>query len=373
MKRLILAGGGHAHLQVMEYLARHPAPGWEIVLLSPGEEQIYSGMIPGWMVGEHNARQCRVALRPLAHAAGVKWVGQALMELDAQQQAVHLGNGRRIEYDMISLNTGAATDDRLLLSSGDRLLPIKPLQEFTRRWPQACQRLQDLAHAPRIVLVGGGSGGVELALAARERLGSDARIHLVTGPSGPLPGYAPQVRNRIHRQLRKVRIDCLDETAAGCTRGVVLSSGKRLEADLVLAATGGMAPDWLTSSRLALDDDGYVAVDDFHRSISHAGVWAVGDVCSRTDLKLPHSGVHAVRAGSVLARNLHAAMTGRHIRPYRPRKWSLYLIRTSTDRAVASFGPWSAEGAWVAVWKRRIDQGFVARFRVRDGEVATAS
>lgn len=373
MKRLILAGAGHAHLLVMEYLARHPAPGWEVVLLAAGTEHIYSGMIPGWIADEHDLSQCQVALRPLANASGVSWAGQPMLGVDAHRRCVWLANGQRIDYDLISLNTGAATDERLLLDSGDHLLPIKPLQDFTHRWTLFCRRMHETARAPKLVVVGGGAGGVELALAARERLGQEARIHLVTGWPGPLPGYSPKLRTRVHRQLGAAHIDCLDETAAGCAQGVILSSGRHLKADLVVAATGSMPPDWLALSKLALNDGGYIAVDACHRSISHEDAWAVGDVCSRVDTMLPHSGVHAVRAGAVLARNLHAAMTGGRFRPYRPHPWSLYLIRTRADHAIASFGPLSAEGAWVAAWKRRIDRRFVERFRIRSGRGATAS
>ncbi|MDA3914065.1 FAD-dependent oxidoreductase [Oleiagrimonas sp.] len=373
MRRLILAGGGHAHLQVMQYLGRASLPGWEIVLLSPDPEQVYSGMVPGWMAGEHELDACTVPLRPLAQACGVRWAGQALSGMDADQRCVWLANGRRVGYDLLSLNTGAATDAGALRASGDRLLPIKPLGAFSRRWTDFCQTLSKQTRAPRLVLVGGGAGGVELALAARERLGPAARIQLVCGLDGAVPGSAPKVLQRVRRRLRQAGIEELDENAVGAPGGIALDSGKHLAADLVLAATGGVAPDWLAGSQLALGEGGYAAVDAYHRSLSHTEVWAVGDVCSRVDRSLAHSGVHAVRAGAVLARNLHAAMTEGRLRPYRPRAWSLYLLRTRSDHAIASFGPLSAEGAWVAAIKRRIDRGFVARFQVPDAGAESAS
>ena len=54
MKRLILVGGGHAHLKVLQALAREKPTGTEIVLISPNSYQNYSGMLPGWMAGHYN-------------------------------------------------------------------------------------------------------------------------------------------------------------------------------------------------------------------------------------------------------------------------------------------------------------------------------
>ncbi|BBP05419.1 hypothetical protein TPL01_31130 [Sulfuriferula plumbiphila] len=85
---------------------------------------------------------------------------------------------------------------------------------------------------------------------------------------------------------------------------------------------------WLRVSRLALDRDGYIAVSAAHRSTSHPEVFAAGDVCGRVDLALSRSGVHAVRAGPVLAHNLLAALEGRDLHTHKPRPRSLCLLAT---------------------------------------------
>lgn len=62
MKRLLLAGGGHAQLSVLEALARARPAGLETVLVTPSRFQIYSGMLPGWMAGHYTQAQCRIDL-----------------------------------------------------------------------------------------------------------------------------------------------------------------------------------------------------------------------------------------------------------------------------------------------------------------------
>jgi|GEM_PF-1599436 len=142
----------------------------------------------------------------------------------------------------------------------------------------------------------------------------------------------------------------------------MLSDGTLLSADCVLAATGARAACRLRSSRLLLDENGYIAVDGCHRSLSHPSVFAVGDVCARQDLAVARSGVHAVHAGPVLAGNLPAALKGGPLATYQPRRRSLYLLACGPQYAIASWGGFSAEGKWVWRWKKKIVRAFIDRF-----------
>ena len=47
MKRLVLAGAGHAHALVLRAWALQPMPGVEVVVISPEPLAPYSGTLPG--------------------------------------------------------------------------------------------------------------------------------------------------------------------------------------------------------------------------------------------------------------------------------------------------------------------------------------
>ena len=69
--------------------------------------------------------------------------------------------------------------------------------------PQVCGEFRDRAQLDealsRVVVAGGGAGGVELAFALRNRAGADPRpqVALVTGAGGLLPGFSAAVRRRV--------------------------------------------------------------------------------------------------------------------------------------------------------------------------------
>jgi pyridine nucleotide-disulfide oxidoreductase family protein len=362
MTHLIAVGGGHAHLFLLESLIRKPRPDLRIMLISPGRWQYYSGMLPGWMAGRYDISACRLDLAALAARAGVEYVDDRVIELNATTRTIRCLSGVEYSSELISLDVGSETPTSELAGLGERLLPVKPLPAFVETWPKILAAARARAGFS-LVVAGGGAGGVELALAAAEALRcTSVRLTLLAGSQGLLPGHAPAVRHRIRAALARWHVDLQEQRATGQGDGVVLADGRFMRADAVLAATGAQAPAWLAASGLTRDSQGFVAVNAEHRSVSHLAVFAVGDVCSRQDVSSARSGVQAVRAGPVLAHNLLAVLDGQPLKPYIPRRRSLYLLATGQGRAVLSWGSLGFEAAWVWRWKDAIDRRFIQRF-----------
>ncbi|ADL55934.1 FAD-dependent oxidoreductase [Gallionella capsiferriformans] len=365
MYRLIMVGGGHAQLSVLKALAQNASSHIDAVLITPDTYQIYSGMLPGWMAGHYTLSECLINLRPLAEAAGVRLIFSKVVGIDAKRRRVELIDGTYLDYDGLSLDVGSEGDTSWLEAAGECLLPVKPLGNFVQRWPAiltAASQQDDY----RLVVVGGGAAGVELVFAAQHAIAArrckKASVMLVVSENGILPGHAAGVKAHTRALLQQRGVTLYQGRAVGITAGVALSSGESLHADCLIAATGARAPAWLRNTDLALDEQGYVLVDAQHRSLSHPNVFAAGDVCARADIKLVRSGVHAVFAGPVLARNLIASISGQKLRSYRPRKMSLYLLATGPQHAIASWGEFSAQGYWMWRWKNWIDRQFMFKY-----------
>lgn len=369
-KQLVLVGGGHAHLSVLQALAQRRPSDVHLVLITPSIYQNYSGMLPGWMAGQYEQSACRVDLRPLAQAAGVRLLNASVVGMDANRRCVALTDGKRVDYDWLSLDVGSEADTSWLQALGERMLPVKPLDVFFQKWPQVLAQAKKQSSF-RLVVVGAGAAGVEVALAAHHALASNAvqaQVDLVASESGLLQGHAVAVQRRVQRYVTAVGIRLHCQRGVGLDDAVLLADGTRLKADCVIATTGARAPIWLQGTGLALDKQGYIEVDQYHRSASHPDVFAVGDVCTRVDVALARSGVHAVHAGPVLAANVLASMAGTALKPYHPKARSLYLLACGPKYAIMSWGRWSAQGSWVWRWKDWIDQRFIRRFA---GEVHT--
>lgn len=365
MKRLILVGGGHAHLHILKSLAAKRWPGVDVVVVSPYSRQIYSGMVPGWIAGHYSIDQCAAALEPLADAAGARFIKDCVVGLDTSRKEIHcLTSGTR-QYDVLSLDTGALVDNSCLAASGATLLSIRPLESFVVGWTKQLEQFRKQGKAS-LVVVGGGAAGVELALAVRHRLVKElnpdrSQIYLAAG-AGVLPGFGHRVLARVRRTLDRHGISVINGYAAGTPTGVQLENGTEIDADCVMVATGVRPAPWLAESGLALSADGFVAVADGQQSGSHPDVFAAGDVASRVDLPHAKSGVYAVRAGPVLTTNLQRALMGQAPLTYRPQKRSLYLLATGPQDAIMSWGGLSASGHWAWRWKDWIDRRFMMQY-----------
>ena len=369
MKRLVLVGGGHAHVEVLRRFGVAPVPDTELVLVSPDRFTAYSGFLPGLVAGHYSFEQTHLDLQSLARFARARLVHDLVTGLDPAGKVLHCHSSASIPYEVASLDIGAAPTRLLQGRHEDVGIPVKPVGVYLQCWDQV--RAAAARRPLDVVVVGGGAGGVEITLAMHYRLAQaspPARVGftIVSASGEILPGHAQRVRTVMQRALaqRAIRV----RTGAHVQRvegeHVVLASGEHLRADHVFWAVGAQASDWLAQSGLATDAKGFVLVDEMLRSISHPDVFAAGDVATMRDHPRPRSGVYAVRQGPPLADNLRRCLVGQVLEPYFPQPRALNLISTGDRYAIASWGPLCVQGAWVWRWKDHIDRKFMRRYVV---------
>jgi NADH dehydrogenase FAD-containing subunit len=340
VKRIVLAGAGHAHLVVLASLARNPLYGAAVTLVSPRARQIYSAMLPGVIAGHYREAEATIDVAALAARAYVDLVEDAVVALDAAARTVTLRSGRELAYDHLSLNVGSRVDTSVP-GAAEHALPVKPFHNLLG------------VKAGHIAIAGGGAAGVEIAMALRHR-GAEVTVY------SEREAFAGGVARRVADALRRLRVDYrpgmrADHVAAG---PVIYSGSSRQAFDLVLWAAGPAAWRFFASSGFALDERGFVRVDERLQSVSHPEVLAAGDCAATGEEK---SGVRAVRQGMALADNLRCAVRGMRAQPYRPREKALLILTCGRRYAIAMRGDWSAEGRWAWWWKNWIDRRWLAQ------------
>ncbi|MFJ8545852.1 NAD(P)/FAD-dependent oxidoreductase [Streptomyces sp. NPDC093586] len=214
-----------------------------------------------------------------------QWLfGARATGLDAERRAVRLADGREMRADGVVIATGAAART---LPGADGLAGVHTL----RTLDDARALREDLALGGRLVVIGGGFIGAEVASTAYA-LGLDVTV--VEAAPAPLAGPLGEDMGRIVSALHAdhgVRLVCgvgvkglSGETRVGA---VLLDDGRTIPADTVVVGVGARpCVEWLEGSGVALDNGVKCGADG---RTSLAGVVAVGDCASWYD---PRAGVH---------------------------------------------------------------------------------
>jgi len=373
VKRLVLIGGGHSHLEVLRRLAAQPRHGLEVVLLTPDRHAIYSGMIPGVIAGDYAFEDCRIDLAALARRAGARLVLAAATGLDPGRRGVLSSSGESLEYDLASLDVGSRPATHGVPGVAEHAMNARPAAQLLQRLA-AWTAPRGQGKPRRIAVVGAGAAGAEIAFTLWHRLNRDgamgAQVTLVADAAGLLPGFDTGTRRLAVgiAAAREIPLRLGAAVIAVDAKGLTLAGGEHLEADLVIWVAGAAAPSWIAATPLATDAAGFVAINDCLQSLSHPEVFAAGDCAGNAADPRPKSGVFAVRQGPVLAANLLRASRGEPLLSFHSSSGALAILNCGGRRALASWRGHAFSGRWVWGWKDWLDRRFLRRYRGGRGQ-----
>jgi len=394
-QHLVLVGGGHSHAIALQqwceqfaHLDRAAQPAARVTLITNVRQTPYSGMLPGYVAGLYEAAACHIDLEVLARRAQIDFLRDQAIGLDLKHRLVFLASNRAIAYDWLSINIGSTPALETTLGAQQFAIPVKPVPRFLGAWQALLDRVQrDPKQLLRLTIVGGGAGGVELALAMSARLHhlldhpNLLQLRIIQREGQLLPTYPAAARAQLEAVLkaRGVQIFCKETvTQVDIDRRVHCQSGLILTSDLVFWVTQASAPDWIARSGLLTDEDGFIAIDSTLRSRSHPFIFATGDIATNPSHPRPKAGVFAVRQGVPLFRNWLTALNTqvKHTsdataaileaqawQHHTPQARNLSLLGTGDRQAIATWGQFSwGASRYLWQWKDQIDRQFMAKF-----------
>jgi 3-phenylpropionate/trans-cinnamate dioxygenase ferredoxin reductase component len=202
--------------------------------------------------------------------------GTTVERLELDRRAVALADGERIGYDRLLLATGA--EPRRLSVPGSELDGIHYLREL-RDADAIAARLE---RGGRVVLIGAGWIGAEVAASARQR---GLEVTIVERGELPLERVLGTELGRIYADIHHdqgtqlVGGAALDRFEGGAAvERVRLADGRALESDFVVVGVGVEPRTRLAREAGIAVDDGIAVSDGLETSVE--GVFAVGDVAN---------------------------------------------------------------------------------------------
>ncbi|WP_445300408.1 FAD-dependent oxidoreductase [Microcoleus sp. B9-D4] len=379
-----------------------PLPGVRLTLISDVLQAPYSGMLPGHVAGFYDYDQCHIDLRSLAEFAGCQILIDRAIAIDLNKNLVICQTRPPVNFDVLSVDIGSTPATLSVPGSAEYAIAAKPVPEFLASWNQLISERQNSLQKPlRIAIVGGGAGGVELALNMQSRLGksdgsrpreenlenSSSEIHLFHSGAELMPGHNKRVRRRLKEILisRGIKLHLMEKVSAiekpetsdiednqecpmpnaQCpmpNAKISCQSGLELECEIIFWVTQASAANWIRESGLAADSNGFMQVNDCLQSVSHPNVFGAGDIAAMVNYPRPKAGVFAVRQGKPLFENLQQFLLEKPLKPFAPQEQYLGLIGTGNKRAIASRGSFMWESRLLWYWKDWIDRQFMQKF-----------
>ncbi|MBW5482750.1 NAD(P)/FAD-dependent oxidoreductase [Streptomyces bambusae] len=293
----------------------------------------------------------RTAL-PRRRAIDAEWrLGVAASGLDMGAKRVELADGDELPYD------------RLLIATGVRARPWPNAAEAeldgvfvlrTRDDGAALARRLD-AEPRRVLVIGAGFTGSEIASACRER---GLNVTVAERGDGPLVGALGGVVGAVAAELQRehgvdlrtgIMVTGLEGDSSGRVRAAHLSDGTTLECDVVVVSLGAQRnTEWLTGSGLGAGPRG-IACDAGCRAFDIMGIvtddiYVAGDVARSPHplfgyqfLSLEHWG-NAVSQAETAAHNMLSESAGRRPHIWVPAFWSTQFGVNIKSVGVPSMG-----------------------------------
>lgn len=273
---------------------------------------------------------------------------------------VTLSDGRKVAADYIVLATGSGNLPAFKSATGD----IADLRSANAIWHKT------LAGASSVAIIGAGAVGTELAGEIASAMPGKS-VSLISSDEALFPGFPQKLGASLESKLRAMSVDViLGERATQLPDGpapaggtVTLSSGRTIEADLIVPAVGarlniGLA-DTLADVRRGADKR--LIVDQWMRPSSLTNVFAAGDAADNGDLMTI---VGISRQVPWLSKLLKAVSAGQSVEsqsPYKPWGKAPILVPLGPKHG-SSFLMIATLGDWVTSMMKGRDL-FIAKYR----------
>jgi NADH dehydrogenase len=369
--RIVVVGGGFGGLSALMELGRvaDPRP-FEAVLVDQNDYHVFSPLL--YQVAAAVVRPSSVAypLRSIAAGHRFRFVKAQVQGVDLSRRTLLTDRGP-ISFDFMVLATGSAVQDYGVPGVREHALTLKTLPDAVRirnrvlEWLEAVDR-GDAVHR-KLVIVGGGATGVELAgalaalvrdVAGREFPGiklKDVEIVLLEASSALLYNMPKPMGQLALQSLtsRGVEVMLNARVEAVGPNSVRVAGAGELEAALVIWAGGIKGAPPTFNFQVVTSRDSRVEVDDCLRLPGWENVYVVGDLAwsARQPDAFTASAQAAVQQGRSAGANLIRSLQGLPAKPYKYRHRG-DLVIAGRYGAVANVMGLTFDGfpAW-ALWR----------------------
>ena len=370
MPHLVLIGGGHSHVICLKLWVQKPVLGVKLTLISNVEKTPYSGMLPAHLAGYYSYEEAHINLIKLAQFAQAELIIDQVIDVDAVGKQIICQSRRIISFDVLSIDIGSTPKPSEIQGANLFTIPAKPVANLLENWQKIINKCEKNRQQPlNLAIIGGGAGGVELALNMHTRLSSilspeNLTINLIHRRQKLLPYHHEWVGYKLTEILKQKQINLYLNTEVKTVENqqIICHPNLIIKSNYTFLVTQAQGSHWLQNSLIGTDENHFILVRDSLQALNFDYIFATGDIATIINFPRPKAGVFAVRQGKPLYKNLVRFITGKKLKNYQPPSQYLNLIGTGEKSAILSWGYIGWESPLLWLLKQYLDQRFMNKF-----------
>ncbi|XFA71921.1 NAD(P)/FAD-dependent oxidoreductase [Thermosynechococcaceae cyanobacterium Okahandja] len=346
-QQICILGGGFGGLYTALRLSQLP---WEtpprLTLIDQRDRFVFTPLLYELVTGELQAWEIAPPFAELLKDTPVIFHQATVTGIDLAAKTVACDGAQVIPYTALVLALGGDTPRNSVPGVAEYALTFRTLADAYRLEEQLRLREQSGSEKIRVVVVGAGPSGVELACKLADRLGARGRIRLVDRNSEILKSSPEFNRQAALAALeeRGVWIDRETTPVAVHPSTIALQYKDRVDeipVDIVLWTVGTAVSPLIAALELPKTASGRLQVTPTLRVVDHPDLFALGDAADAVDEQgqpLPHTAQAAFQQADYAAWNLWASLSDRPLLPVRYSHLGEMLTLGSDRAALAGLG-----------------------------------
>ncbi len=326
--RICILGGGFGGLYTALRLSKLPWEGLakpEIVLVDQSDRFVFCPLLYELLTGELQTWEIAPPFEEILQDTGVRFYQATVSGIDIDQQRVHLQDGPELDYDRLVLGLGGETPLDIVPGATSYAYPFRTVTDAYRLEERLRVLEESDADKIRVVIVGAGYSGVELACKLTDRLGERGRFRLIE-----LTDQILQTSPEFNREAAKKALE---------ERGVFIDLETKVESigadtisleykgqvdtipvDLVIWTVGTRVAPVVRNLPFKQNQRGQISTTVTLQVLDHPEIFALGDLADCHDAEgqqVPATAQAAFQQADYTAWNIWASLTNRPLLPFR--------------------------------------------------------
>jgi NADH dehydrogenase len=349
VKKICILGGGFGGLYTalrLNELSWQEGEKPEITLVDKSDRFLFSPLLYELITEEMQTWEIAPPYSELLADTEIKFIQDQVTNIDISNQQVTLAHQTPIEYNRLVIGLGGLTPINMVKGAKEYAIPFRTLEDAY----QLKNRLRNLENSDqdkiRVVIVGGGYSGVELAVKIADRLGNRGKIRIVDRGEEILR-QSPQFNQKKAQEAltaRQVWLD-LETEVEEITKDTVSLAYKgkvdQIPVDIVLWTVGTTGTKLVDKLSLPQNQQGKLQINEMLQVENHPEIFALGDLveCYDDDGKLlPANAQVAFQQADYCAWNVWASLENKPLLPFKFQPLGEMLALGVDDATLSGLG-----------------------------------